>query len=248
MRKLFFSLIIGLLVSSCATHYGTISSNAIEKRIKYVDMAIGVSQTKKIFGIGAMTKDALVLDAKREMIKNRPLQPGEQYVNFTLDFKNSYWPIIRQTQVILSADVVKFIPDTATAIYSGEYLKIIGDGNFVNELFSIGDTILLDGNPGGTIFDAILEGTILSVQSNDKVKILYKTIQNNYRIKTCSIDQIYVYKTSKSFRGYRVDESYASEHISSEEKIPDGYVYGLGLNKILIKRESGEVLRVKYSK
>ncbi|MGQ1945905.1 DUF6567 family protein [Geofilum sp. OHC36d9] len=238
MKKLIFSFIIGLLVSSCASHHGTISSGTIEKRIEYVDMAIGVSQTKKICGIGGMTKDALVLEAKKDMIKNRPLQPNEQYFNFTLDFKNSFWPIVSQTKAILSADVVKPASDNSTDVYSERYLKLIGDGDFSNELFSIGDSVL---------YKKTLQGTILSIQSNDRLKILYKTKQSNFRIKTCSIDKIYLYKTGKSYKGYKVGDGYAETgNVLGEGKTITGYVYGLGIKNMLIKQLPGEILEVEY--
>ncbi len=73
---IFFS--VALVLSSCvATHLRTISSTAVDKPVSYVDVAYGVAQTDKYFALGGLSQDALVLEAKRELYRNRPLKPNE---------------------------------------------------------------------------------------------------------------------------------------------------------------------------
>src|ERR1035437_4337245 len=129
MKKLLTSLTIICFMTSCVTyHQGAISSSTVSRTVKYQDIAIGVSQINKFWGLGGISKDALVLEARREMIKNRPLAPKEQYVNFTVDFKYTFWPIVSQTKVTMCADVISFSNDsTGEEVYSSKYKdKLLG--------------------------------------------------------------------------------------------------------------------------
>ncbi len=87
-NTLLLSFII-LMFSQCATHTGTISSNYTNKPVQYVDIAEGIATTSKVLCIGGLSKDALVLEAKKSLMKNRPLKNGEQYLNYTIDLKKT---------------------------------------------------------------------------------------------------------------------------------------------------------------
>ena len=122
----------------CATHNGTISPSTINQNVKYIDITYGVNQINKYFGLGGLSHDALVLEAKRELIKNRPLRQNETYGNFTIDFKNTYTLFYFQTKVTMSADVVRFSNDTVGEPYSQKYKSILNRNRYSNELFNMG--------------------------------------------------------------------------------------------------------------
>jgi hypothetical protein len=70
--------------------------------------ASGSSSTTKILGIGGLSKDALVADAKRNLLENYPLKENQTLANISVDFKNSYFLIVYLTKVTVTADIVEF--------------------------------------------------------------------------------------------------------------------------------------------
>lgn len=109
--KLFVAIvIIAFTASSCATHWGTMSGSAAlsSNNFKVVRMASGTASTAKIFGLGGLAKDALVLEAKKDLMQNFPLKEGQALGNVTVDFKNSFMFFVAKTKVTVTADVVEF--------------------------------------------------------------------------------------------------------------------------------------------
>lgn len=102
--------IIGLLATSCATHLGMMTGNASlsANNFKVVKIASGHSKTTKIFGLGGLAKDALVLDAKKDMLLNNPLRDGQALSNVTVDFKTSFIFFVITEKVTVAADIVEF--------------------------------------------------------------------------------------------------------------------------------------------
>jgi hypothetical protein len=115
MRRLLNLSIATLLLASCAIHSGNTSSNAAvtDDNFRIMDLAIGQAQTTQVFGIGGLIPDALVLDAKRSMYRNYPLEAGQIYSNITVDYKRSFYLIVVTTMVTVSADVIQFNPSEA---------------------------------------------------------------------------------------------------------------------------------------
>jgi len=240
MKRLFIASVTFYLLTSCvATHIGTLSSSSIGKTVKYEDMACGVSQTNRYFGIGGLSQDALVLEAKRKLIKNRSLMPNEEYANFTIDFKRTYWPFYTQTKVTLSADVVRFTNDTINDPYSEKYKNKLLGGNLSNDLFTIGDSI---------IDKKLDDGTIISIESNDIVRILYKTEKDKIRTKKISIKDIY--SKSKPYKGYQVGGMfiYSTKAYSANDYQTSGRIIALGLNSLVISDYAKKIQILKYPK
>ncbi|HZK68468.1 MAG TPA: DUF6567 family protein [Paludibacter sp.] len=237
MKKMLISIaIICLLMTSCVTyHHGAISSSAVSRTVKYQDIAIGVSQINKFWGFGGVSKDALVLEARREMTKNRPLGAKEQYLNFTVDFKYTFWPIVSQTKVTMCADVVSFSNDSTGEVYSTKYKDKLLGKSLSNELFAIGDSV---------IFNKTHEGVIISIEDVDIVRVLYKSKSDKNRTKRISINKIYA--TNKSFLGLTPKTWYTySSSINSEQK-NTGYILGLGLKSLMVKNSSNYIDFVDY--
>lgn len=238
MKKLFITILSFSLLSSCAIHYGSISSSSLYKSVKYEDIAFGVSQTKMYFGIGGLSQDALVLEGKRELIKNRPLRPDEEYVNFTVDFKKTFFPFYSQTKVTMSADVVRFQNETLSDPYSEEYKNKLFGKNLSNILFSIGDSIIIK---------KAKEATIISFKDNDNVRVLYKTKSDKNRTKTVSLKDIYT--ISKPYKGYKIGDRFIySLKPSGNEQQTSGKIIGLGLNSLIIRDNSNTIQKLNYNK
>ncbi len=113
MKKTSRVLVFGLLVfglHSCAFHSGMMSSNAhlTENNFQVIDFVKGTASTTHVFGIGGLSKNALVHDAKADMYRKHPLKPGQIYANIVVDVKRSFFFIAATTVITVSADLVQF--------------------------------------------------------------------------------------------------------------------------------------------
>ncbi|MCI4650811.1 DUF6567 family protein [Phaeodactylibacter sp.] len=118
MKKAFI-LMIGLafLSSSCAIHAGlTTNANLHTTEVelsgnnfKVVASVQGESQAMYIFGIGGISKKALVAEARSEMLSNANLiGSSKAVINETVEVKHSFFPFVRIFEVIVSAHVIEF--------------------------------------------------------------------------------------------------------------------------------------------
>jgi len=114
MRNLirFLAIVLSItLVSSCAIHNGFMKNSASlsEANFSYVNQSIsGMSSAKYVFAIGGLDRQALVEEAKKEMLKNNPLQANQVLANVTVNWKHSFYVIVFRTECTVTADVVEF--------------------------------------------------------------------------------------------------------------------------------------------
>ncbi|WP_146194173.1 DUF6567 family protein [Brumimicrobium oceani] len=102
--------VFATFLNSCAFHSGVMTGNAAlsDANFKVVDYAVGTSETFKVFGLGGVATDALVLEAKRNLYKNYPLKAGQALANVSVDFKRSFFPVVSKNKVVVSADIIDF--------------------------------------------------------------------------------------------------------------------------------------------
>ena len=110
--RLFTIVILLLFIESCAFHIGNTSSNAalMNGDFRIMEMAKGEASTALVFGIGGLSKDALVLEAKKDMYRNHPLREGQIYANIAVDYKRGFYIFVVETTVTVSADIIQFSP------------------------------------------------------------------------------------------------------------------------------------------
>ncbi len=113
MKVVFAAIIVALFVSSCANHFGMLSSNAVvvNDQFRVVGLGIGESETTKIFGIGGLNKSALVYEAKKDLYKNINLEKGQALTNISVDFKRTDLLVYSKTKVYVTAEIVDFSGD-----------------------------------------------------------------------------------------------------------------------------------------
>jgi hypothetical protein len=108
MRKIIYLAIILFCASCIAFHNGAISSGPLlSANDKYIEEATGHSACSSLllFG-GGYFKEALVNQAKKDMMKNRPLKKGEYYSNYIVDLKKTITLFIYiENDVWVHADV-----------------------------------------------------------------------------------------------------------------------------------------------
>jgi hypothetical protein len=106
-----------LFLSGCAYHSGLTNNfnnnntnvELNQKNYKIVDYVKGDANCTYIFGIGGLSKDALVEKARSEMYRNAQLKGEARAItNIAVDTKYSIFPIIRRMTVTVSGHVVEF--------------------------------------------------------------------------------------------------------------------------------------------
>jgi len=111
LSKLSIVAVMAFFFSSCAMHTGYMSNSVslADANFSYVQQSIsGYAETTHVFGIGGLEKEALVEEAKKEMLKNNPLQPNQALANLTVNWKNSFYVVVMMQKCTVTADVVEF--------------------------------------------------------------------------------------------------------------------------------------------
>jgi hypothetical protein len=195
-----------LLFSSCAFHSGSIISTPNSSPVYSKDIAIGVSQTNKFLWMGGVSKDALIFEAKQNMIKNRYLEGAEEYNNISIDIKNSFFlGLVQTTKVTVIADVVAPKDSLTQSNYSELYLSKLTGSSFNDSLFAVGDSVIYNRENYGEIIS--FEG-----KKKDKARIKYTTKRGNQKSKTAKLNGLYCLKAE--YNGLSLgDELYKCEII-----------------------------------
>jgi hypothetical protein len=98
-----------------AYHNGVLSNSGllISNNFKYVKTDVsGSAKATYVMGIGGVKRQALVADAKKDMMLNNSLKANQALVNTTVNFKNSFFFgfIVVTTTCVVSADIIEFVP------------------------------------------------------------------------------------------------------------------------------------------
>ena len=193
--KIFFTTVSIVMLSSCAFHSGQFVTDLPNEPVEHIDIATGVSSTVRVFGLGGLGKDALLREARRELIANRPLFDDEAYNNYTIDYKRTYFFFGSKTKVTISADVIAPKDTLYNPTFTGEYLAEIGSHNsYYDSLFWIGDSVIYDRDQYGEIvgFDG---------RDNKDVRIQYREKDGDVRTTTRNGKGVYV--LASFYRGSR---------------------------------------------
>ncbi|WP_051907833.1 DUF6567 family protein [Flavimarina sp. Hel_I_48] len=117
MKKLllhtFFILLISILFSSCAAGLaGSLNDSAAlsSNNFSYVQKnLLGKAQATYVLGIGGMNREAIVNEAKQNMLENYSLKDGQTLANTTVNFKYSnFLGLIATYKCYVTADIVQF--------------------------------------------------------------------------------------------------------------------------------------------
>lgn len=193
--KLFLFAISALLLGSCAFHTGQLVADVPSEPVEHIDIAVGVAKTTKVFGLGSTGKDALLSEARQQMISNRPLVNSESYNNYTVDYKRTYFIIGIKTKVTITADVITPKDTISNPSFSANYLNKLGDQySHYDSLFWIGDSV---------IFNVSDYGEIVGFEGNENkdVRIQYVDADGDFRTKVKSGKDVYV--LASYYRGNR---------------------------------------------
>ncbi len=105
---------IGLLVglSSCAFHSGMIQGSAILQSNNFVYIKRDVSGTAAahyVFGIGGLSKDELVAEAKKNLITQNQIKDNQTLVNITVGWKRTFiYLLVFSNRCTMTADIIEY--------------------------------------------------------------------------------------------------------------------------------------------
>jgi hypothetical protein len=102
-------LIVAGLSSCMVIHSGNVSSGTLQNfNDEHVAIATGVSKSLIFFGLAGDYSNEMILDAKMNLFRNRPLREGEYYTNFTCDISRKIiLGVFFETRVTVSAEVLR---------------------------------------------------------------------------------------------------------------------------------------------
>lgn len=108
--KLFLFSTMAFFINGCAFHSGIVNSSTSlsSNNFTVVKYATGTAQTTHVLGIGGLTKQALVAEAKSVLLANNPLKKGQALANLSVDFKTTFLLLVVVTKVTVTADIVQF--------------------------------------------------------------------------------------------------------------------------------------------
>jgi outer membrane lipopolysaccharide assembly protein LptE/RlpB len=118
MKKISLLLIAAVaLLSSCGINKGltnNVNNHSTEvvlskKNFKVIAAVQGEAKAMYVFGLGALTKKAMIAEARANMLAKANIVGGAKaIINETVEVKNSFFPIVRFYEVIVSGHVVEF--------------------------------------------------------------------------------------------------------------------------------------------
>jgi hypothetical protein len=248
MKKLALLFIVIISLSSCVTiHNGNVSSSSfgLSEDVRIVDVAYGVSSYYTIFGMSGHRKDAMILDAKRNMYESYPLQPGQAYANFSVDIKTTLFLIGRGVKVIVSADIIaKGTNNSYNGVSISEKLRsMYGLGGL-----KPGDKILF--SAAGYLTQ---EATVLKVKRNGVVRIGVINVEGNYQAKNIQkldaekFRSRYLQKQGQYSNGSGVEKDEAFVEKPLNLKAPDDAKGEIVTFKYGGKTWQGELLKEVYN-
>ena len=112
--KLFYVAVV-VSISSCAVHVGDFncSTSIQNSNFLIIKPVYGFASANYFLGLGGLSKDRLVFDAKENLYANAKLQKNQVLANVVVDNRYLYLlpPLYIQHRVYLSADIVEFSTD-----------------------------------------------------------------------------------------------------------------------------------------
>ena len=119
-KNLFLAAFISLLMSSCIGLHNTgltgnskVYETRVElnkKNFKVIARVKGESRATYVFGIGGVSKNALVEEARADMLSKADIIGGARaIINETVETKlTSYFGVVLEKKIIVSASIIEF--------------------------------------------------------------------------------------------------------------------------------------------
>ena len=249
MKNKIVYLFILVLFSACASlHTGAISSGPLlSANDRYVDAASGYASATYFLGIGGLSKNHLVYDAKKDMMNNRPLKKGEYYANFTVDFDKTISFISWVTnEVFVHADVLSTNIDTALSTNNVKQLNVVENKPILyvkvgQDTFYVGEKIFYRYHDDYRTYD-FQSYIITSFISQEKASL--RTLDKEKSI-TANTSE-FMYSMDKIKNGFACGDSviYDTRSYLSDKKVI-GKIIGISIKNALVM-EGKKTRKIQY--
>ena len=114
---IFASLALVSLTTSCANYNGLIKNEnnqstqvvLSQNNFTVVESITGEATATYVFGIGGLSKNALIQEARTQMVQKAKLNgTSKAIINEKVEIKTSLLPIVNKVRVNVSAEVIEF--------------------------------------------------------------------------------------------------------------------------------------------
>jgi len=108
------SILISLIaiLDSCAFHHGMMQGSAIlsSNNFVYIKRDVSGSSAAHYFlGLGGLSKDELVAEAKKDLITKNKIQGNQTLLNISVGWKQTMvFPLILSNRCIVTADIIEY--------------------------------------------------------------------------------------------------------------------------------------------
>ena len=191
-------------------------------------------------GIGGLSKDAIVYEAKTNLMHNRPLKKGEYYANVTVDFKRTAILFYASNEVFLHADVLTAHPDTTQATtepVTENNNALISYVNTKQDSFYLGENIVYRLADDGGVF-AYKTFKIESFTYKDKAVL--KALSGKEKNIVIDVDML-IYAKDRERKGFK-----SGDVVSAKPKgIRSGKIMATSANYALVN-DGFNTIEVKY--
>lgn len=246
--KIIYLLFSCIILSSCIVfHSGNITSGPLLNiNDRYVDIATGSASSLNMFGFINIGGQTLLLEAKKNLFENRPLNKNEYYSNFTADISKSWiLGFFLNTKVIVSAEVLR-LKDSLAQPFTKDFKNVsqiaTSDSYFITEKDTFYHNEIIYYSLKGQY--RFRKAKIISIKGHlINLKAIHFTSLNELvNMYECSF-----YSASKSYAGLISGDSVEVEKNDLLNKINSswfakskkGIVLGLTCEKALIRNKSG---------
>ena len=109
--KIALFVVISVFLGGCAVHIGIMSDSAAlgNANFNYTQTSIsGSAEATYVFGFGGLHHEAIVDEAKRNMLKDHPLKPNQALANVTVNWRNAVYVVVIKSRCTVTADIVEF--------------------------------------------------------------------------------------------------------------------------------------------
>jgi hypothetical protein len=111
MRKTTIILILSVLFTSCAMHTGIVTNSTAlsTNNFAYVKKSVqGTAKATYFLGFGGLSRQALVEEARRDLLENYMPEDNQALVNLTVSFKITFLLFYMENKCTVSASVIQF--------------------------------------------------------------------------------------------------------------------------------------------
>lgn len=190
--------ITSILTGCIATQVGNMSGSASLSSPNFLykkQNIFGESKATYVLGIGGEARQSLILEAKKNMLKENPLLKNQALANVTVSYKNTNFMgfLVVVVRCNVSADIVEFGP-VQTDFSESQSLKINSSTDDVqtenkkvkNEPIKIGDKVKII-----NYFSKPVDGKVLAIEDGN---FTVEYANSNYKTKQVKVLEFQVEK------------------------------------------------------